>query len=135
MKITAPLILVAIGVIYAYLDFRGKRQHHHQNVIKIDALSEKSKLAITLPLTTALFFSPCVAIGSYFFVAGTSRWTGIVMVAAIYLIVTILGMILMVNMGLKGVEQIKWQFLERHEKLITGIVLIILGVVIYFLDI
>lgn len=111
MRVAAPLILVVIGVIYLFLDFRSSKQHHHQNAIKINALPKKSKLAIILPMTTALFFSPCVAIGSYFFVAGTSGWTGIVMVAAIYLIVTILGMIIMVNLGLKGIDKIKWHFL------------------------
>ncbi|MEW6481562.1 MAG: hypothetical protein AB1397_00900 [bacterium] len=134
MRIAAPLILVAIGVIYAYLGFRGTGQHHHQNAIKINALAKKSKLAIILPLATALF-SPCVPIGSYFFVAGAKGWFGIAMVSAIYLIVTILGMVLMVNLGLKGIEKIKWHFLERHEKLITGIILIALGVLIYFIEI
>ena len=50
------------------------------------------------------------SIGSYFFVAGTRGWHGIVMVSAIYLIVTILGIILMVNLGVKGVEKIKRPF-------------------------
>jgi len=62
-------------------------------------------------------------------VSGTRGWFGIAMVSAIYLIVAILVIIFMVNLGLKGAEQIKWRFLERHEKFITGIVLI------YFIEI
>lgn len=86
-------------------------------------------------LATALFFSPCVAIGSYYFVAGMTGWIAIVVVSAIYLLVTIVGMIVMVILGLKGVKKIEWHFLERHEKLVTGVVLIILGVLIYFVEI
>ena len=133
MRIVAPLILIAIGFIYVSLDFRSNSQHH--DFIKTDTLSKKSKSAIIFPLATALFFSPCVAIGSYFFVAGTRGWSGIVMVSAIYLIVTVFGMILMVNLAIKGVEKIRLHFLEHHEKLVTGIVLIILGVMIYFIEI
>jgi len=135
MRAVTPLILVAIGVIYASLDFRVKGQHHHRDSINTGAFLNKSKLAIVFPLATALFFSPCVAIGSYFFVAAVRGWFAIAMVSAIYLIVTILGMVLMVNLGLRGVEKIKWHFLECHERLITGIVLIILGVLIYFIEI
>ena len=55
-------------------------------------------------------------------------------VSAVYLIVTVLGMILMVNLGLKGVGKVEWRFLERHEKIITGIVLIVLGISVYFME-
>jgi cadmium resistance protein CadD (predicted permease) len=134
MRVTAPLILIVIGLIYVALDFKDDSKHHHQDFIKIDSLSKKSKFAIIFPLATALFFSPCVAIGSYFFVAGTRGWHGIVVVSAIYLNVTIVGMVLMVNTALKGVKKLEWHFLERHEKLITGVVLIILGMLIYFVE-
>jgi sulfite exporter TauE/SafE len=71
MRVAAPLILVAIGLIYVSLDFKGDSQHHDRDFTRADVPSKKSKFAITLPLTTALFFSPCVAIGSYFFLVGT----------------------------------------------------------------
>ena len=106
MRIVAPLILVALGLIYISLDFKGYNQHSHGSFIKTNKLSNKSKFAIILSLATALFFSPCIAIGSYFFVAGARGWPGIAMVSAIYLVVTIFGMILMVYLGLKGLSLI-----------------------------
>jgi sulfite exporter TauE/SafE len=135
MRVAAPLILVAIGLIYVSLDFKGNSQHHDKDLTRTDASSKKSKFAIILPLATALFFSPCVAIGSYFIVVGTRGWSGIVMVSAIYLCVTILGMVVMVNLALKGVKKIEWHFLERYERLVTGAVLIILGLLIYIVEI
>lgn len=134
MRVAAPLILITIGLIYVSLDFKGN-VHYHKDSIKTDVRSKNSKFAILFPLATALFFSPCVVTGSYFFVAGTRGWSSIVIVSSIYLIVTIFGMVLMVNLGLRGIEQIKWRLLERHEKIVTGIVLIILGVLIYFIEI
>ncbi len=135
MRIVAPLILVSLGLVYVFLDFKGHDQHSHGSFIKTSKFSNKSKFAIILPLATALFFSPCVAIGSYFFVAGTRGLSGIAMVSAIYLVVTILGMILMVYLGLKGIGNIKWSFLEQHEKGVTGMVLVALGILIYFMEV
>ena len=66
------------------------------------APSRKSKFAIIAPLATALFLYPCVAIGTYYFIAGGFSWFGIAVVSATYLLVTIDTMILMVNLGLKG---------------------------------
>lgn len=133
-RIVAPSILVALGLIYIFLDFERLHQQHHRNFIKTGILSGKSKFAIIAPLATALFLSPCVAIGAYYFIAGGFGWFGIAVVSATYLIVTVGIMILMVNLGLKGVEKIRWHFLEQHERLVTGIVLIILGIVIYFVE-
>lgn len=55
------------------------------------------------------------------------------MVAAIYLIVTVAGSILLVTLASKSIEKFKWHFLEHHEKKITGIVLIALGLLSYFI--
>ena len=90
------------------------------------------QVAIIISLGTALFLSPCVAIGAYYFTAGTFGWLGIAIVSVIYLIVTIATMILMVSLGLKGREKVRWSFLDHHGKAVTGIVLIILGVLVYF---
>ena len=59
MRTTAPLILVALGIFYVVLDFRGFSRHNHQNFTKTDASSEKSKFAIITSLGTALFFTMC----------------------------------------------------------------------------
>jgi len=133
IRIVAPLILVSLGLVYVSLDFKDYNHHNHKGFIKTNKLSNKSKFAIILSLATAFFFSLCVAIGYCFFVTGARGWPGITMVSAVYLIVTILGMFLMVNIGLKGVRKIKWSFLEHHERVITGIVLVALGILIYFI--
>lgn len=61
-------------------------------------------------------------------------WTGISAVLAIYVGVTVLGMVLVVNFGLKGTEKVKSGFLERHGRSVTGIVLIVLGVLSYLMQ-
>ena len=132
--IVSPSILGALGLIYIFLDFKRLHQQHPHNFINTGVLSGKSKFAIIAPLAIALFLSPCVAIGAYYFIAGGFGWFGIAIVSAIYVVVTISTMVLLVNLGLKAVEKIRWRFLEQHERLVTGIVLIILGIFIYFVE-
>ena len=138
MRFSAPMILVVLGLTYLFLDFKfkfdGPRQHHSP-IMGTEGAPKKSKLALISSLGIALFLSPCVAIGAYCFTAGTFGWIGIPLVLAIYAGVTVLGMVLMVNLGLKAMAKTEWRFLERHEKIVTGIVLIILGILVYFMKI
>ena len=80
-----------------------------------------------------MFFSPCLEIEAYFFVASKLGWQGIFAVSVIYTVITIAGMLLLVWLGMKGVRKIKSHFLEHHEKTITGTLLIVLGIAGYFI--
>ena len=82
-----------------------------------------------------MFFSPCIEIEAYYFNAGLLGWAGIWIVSVIYLLVTVLGMVLLVDLGLRGAKKIRSHFLDHHEKMITGIVLVVLGIVAYFIEI
>lgn len=131
-KVVAPLILIIMGLISIAIDLK---KHHHHEFLKTNSIYNKSKFSIVTSLSIAMFFSPCIEIEAYYFTAGTFGWLGIAVVSIIYFIVTVSGMLLLVDLGRKGVEKIKWQFLEHHEKKIIGIVLIVLGIFSYFIKI
>ena len=118
-----------MGVVYFGIDFR---QGSHNHLPEEAKLRGKSKYAIILSITAAMFFSPCLEIETYYFMAGTLGWQGILVVSFIYLIVSIAGMLLMVSLGMKGLEKFQWHFLEHHERKITGALLITLGIITYF---
>lgn len=128
--VVAPLILIFIGIIYFSLDIGHRHQEHFPDKKK---LPKKSKLGIIVSLSTAMFFSPCLEIETYYFAAGTHGIIGIVTVSLIYLMVTVAGITLLVYLGYKSIEKFNWHFLEHHEKKITGSVLIILGIISYFI--
>lgn len=128
----APGILVLLGIIYLALSFRHKHHHHHHEFNVKDA-KKKTTLAIVLALLVSMFFSPCLEIEAYFFVASNLGWKGIITVSVIYTFITILGMLLLVWLGLKGIRKINSHFLEHHEKTITGILLILLGIAGFFM--
>ena len=128
--VVAPLVLIFMGLIYFSLSFRHTQ---HEHLPAKEKLKNKSKAAIIITLALSMFFSPCLEIEAYYFTAGTHGKMAIWLLSAIYLIVTFAGSILLVTLASKSIEKFKWHFLEHHEKKITGIVLIALGLLSYFI--
>ena len=133
-KIAAPLILFVLGIIYLLLDLRSSHHHHHFDIDNDSLKNRKSKAAIIFTLCIGLFFSPCIEIEAYYFQAATQGWIGIAVVSLVYLIMTLSIMVSLVYLGLKGVNKFNSHLLDHHEKSITGIVLILLGLLAYFVE-
>ena len=136
VEVIAPSLLILLGIIYLALSIRANRHHHphhHSHKINLDDIKKKTTIGIVTTLTISMFFSPCLEIEAYYFVASKLGWQGIITVSIIYTIITIAGMLLLVWLGMKGVKKIKSNFLEHHEKAITGIILIFLGLLGYFI--
>lgn len=125
-EIVGRVILIGLGIAYVILDLRG-RHHHHDNP---DSTAKGlSQTAIISSLAAAMFFSPCLEIEAYYFTAGTHGWAGIAAVSIVYIVVTVLGMLILVDLGIRGAARLRSQFLEHHEKLIAGLVLILMGLI------
>ena len=132
MEIVAPSMFVLIGLIYVYRNYSGDDHPHHG--ADISSLGDRSKKAVVTFMATALFFSPCVPMGSYFFIVGAEGIANLALVSVIYIVVTLGILLLMVALGRKGVERIQWHFLEHNENLITGLVLIVLGLFVFLFE-
>jgi nickel/cobalt transporter (NicO) family protein len=126
----APIILIGLGLIYIFLD-RHNNQHHHSHDHE-HTVNRKSSLPLLFSLSLSMFLTPCVEIEAYYFQAGVMGWKGIFMVSAIYVVTTLILMLFLVWAGLKGIKRLRSHTLEHHEKLITGSVLVVLGVIAYF---
>ncbi len=134
----APAILIFLGLIYFYLEYRHskiKTAHNHHHV-DIDGIvkKKKTKRSIILTLSAAMFFSPCLEIEVYYFTASRLGWTGIGIVSVVYFFVTVIGIVLLVYLASKGVQKLKWHFLEHHEKIISGTILVLVGLLAFFID-
>jgi len=132
-KIAAPIILLVIGVVYFLMDLRSGHHHHHHFELK-DRDRKKTKIAVITSLSIAMFLTPCIEIEAYYFQASTIGWTGILIVSTVYLLITLLVMFSLVFLGMKGMNRLNSHFLEHHEKGITGIVLIILAFIAFFIE-
>jgi len=118
-------------LVYIVLDLRSHHHHHSHDINPdvIDPGQNKSRwITILTTLSIAMFLTPCIEIEAYYFQAGTIGWTGIIIVSAVYLLTTVLVMLFLVYWGIKGARSFKSHFLEHHEKRISGLVLISLGI-------
>lgn len=131
--IAAPSILLILGIAYLIMDFRASHSHHI-NLEDVAKKNKKSKTTILWSLSLAMFFMPCFEIEAYYFQAAKYGWPGIMLVSGVYLIMTLLFMFVLVYLGIKGVNKLNLTLLERHSKLITGVVLILLGIVAFFVE-
>lgn len=127
----APSLLIVIGLVYL---FAGLRHHNHKDHhIKTGKTKQQTKWAIIASLSLTMFFSPCLEIEAYYLQAAAAGWAGIFMVSAVYVLITISGMMLLVFLAGKGVRAIRSHIIDHHEKLLSGAVLIILGIIAFFI--
>jgi len=126
----APTLLILLGFIYLLVDRFS--YHKHANSISSEKIRNRSRWAIIASLALTMFLSPCLEVEAYYFQAGTAGWQGILMVSVVYVLITVSGMLLLVYLGNKGVQAIRSHFLDHHEKLLSGVVLILLGVFALF---
>ena len=129
----APSIISGIGVIYITLHFTKHNHSHAENELIVKTKNRKSKVAILATLSIAMFLTPCAEIEAYYFQAGMIGWKGIFLVSAVYTLITVLMMLILVYTGFKGTQRLRSHTLEHNEKLITGTVLIILGLLAFIL--
>jgi putative Mn2+ efflux pump MntP len=138
-SIIAPLILIVLGLIYFILNFvkpHGHSHEHHNHTGLIKDEKKKSKLAIITALGTLMFFSPCIEIEAYYFTVGKYGWTGILTLSVVYLFITVVELVILVDIGRKSLEKLntKLHFIGHYERAIMGSVLILLGLFIHFVN-
>jgi nickel/cobalt exporter len=127
----APSLLIAIGIIYLII---GLKHHKHKlHEVNAGLSKNRTKWAIIASLALTMFLSPCLEIEAYYLQAAAAGWAGIMMVSAVYVLITVSGMLLLVFLAGKGVRAIHSHFFDHYEKILSGSVLIILGIIAYFI--
>jgi hypothetical protein len=96
------------------------------------AAYQRSKRRWILIFIIMMFLSPCLEVESLFLSAGVYGMGVVILMGIIYAIVSILGILLLVTLGYKGVHFIPSKFIEHNEKRISGIVLIVIGIISFF---
>lgn len=121
--VLAPIILISLGVFYIYQHYRHKHFHVH---VEVKAVSIQKIIAT---LVIAMFFSPCFEIEAYFLLAGTHGWTQVFLLAILYSVVTVGGMVAWVRLTYKGLLKLDWHSLEHNAGIITGVTLVFTGII------
>lgn len=126
-RFIAPSVLVALGLFYIYQHHRHKHFHlHHHNEIVSDT-------KVIASLVVAMFFSPCLEIEAYFLMAGSEGWWAMILLAVLYTVVTVGGMVTWVRFTYSGLLKINWHKLEHNSGIITGMTLVLTGIASFFI--
>jgi len=125
----APAFLILLGIFFIYQHHRHKHFHLH-NIPKPSLPKNK----IIIGLVVAMFLSPCMEIEGYFLLAGTKGLWAVFSIAALYLVITVSGMVLWVRLAYRGILKLDWHSLEHKSGIITGWTLIITGIISFFIS-
>ena len=127
--VVSSILLIVFGLIYYTVNL----PHHHHSSQKDVAQYKRSRRKWVLIFIAMMFLSPCLEVESLFLSAGAYGMGLVSLLSFIYAIVSISGILLLVNLGYKGVNLFSAHFIEHNEKRISGIVLILVGVISFFL--
>lgn len=127
--IIGPSILVLMGLYF----IRQHYKHHHFHLQK-GVMEKKTKGSIISALIIAMFLSPCMEIEAYFLLAGAEGWYLMAAIAIMYSIITIAGMLIWIRIVYKGLLKLNWHKWEHNAGIITGFVLIITGIISFFIN-
>jgi hypothetical protein len=123
----APGLLVALGAFYIYQHSRHHHFHMHGHPEQV------SQKRLIFSLASAMFFSPCFEIEAYFLVAGAEGWWTVALLAVLYSIVTVGGMVIWVRLAYRGLLKLNWHSLEHNAGIITGVTLMVTGILTFLL--
>jgi nickel/cobalt transporter (NicO) family protein len=127
--VATAILLIVFGLIY----FTVNLPHHHHSTQQDVVAYKRSKKRWILFFIIMMFLSPCLEVESLFLSAGAYGMGLVSLLAVVYAIVSISGIMLLVSLGHKGVKLLNAEFIEHNEKRITGIVLIIVGIITFFI--
>jgi nickel/cobalt exporter len=129
INLGASVLLIVFGLVYYTVNL----PHHHHSQQKDVVQYKRSKRKWVLIFILMMFFSPCLEVESLFLSAGAFGMATVTLISIVYAIVSISGILLLVNLGNRGVSLLPAEFVEHNEKRISGAVLIAVGIISFFL--
>jgi hypothetical protein len=72
-------------------------------------------------------------IEAYFLLAGSRGWYMMLVIAIMYSLISISGMLIWVRVVYKGLLKLNWHKWEHYAGIITGLILIANGIVSFFI--
>jgi len=112
----------------------GHHAHPHRLASATKSTQPRGDTAVILGLVAALTFSPCEGFLPMFVVGARYGWWGFALLCLILAVATLVGMLLLTWLTLKGFEHLEIEALERHEGRILGGMLIALSLAVVILE-
>jgi len=124
-KILPTFFMVFLGMIYLIID----HQEHYNDPLKKKSINPIFSVIL---LYLGMFFSPCLEIEAIYFSVGRYGLTSFVLISLIYTIITLVSMLTFSYLAYKGLLKYFPKILEKYEKRMIGLVLIILAIFSFY---
>jgi nickel/cobalt exporter len=131
INVASSILLIVFGLVYYTVNL----PHHHHSSQEDVMRFKRSKRKWILIFIFMMFLSPCLEVESLFLSAGAYGMALVTLLSVIYAIVSVSGILLLVTLGYRGVNLLSANFIEHNEKRISGIVLILVGIVSFFIKV
>lgn len=148
-------VLILLGLFFLFPVLRGRRtveahhdhgseeDHDHADVHAGHAHTHHTPDSLTQRLGASpsvmgililgMTLSPCLDLLSVYVAASTLSWGSLLLISLLMAATTVAIMSLLVWLALRGLELLRLEWLERNEGLVVGVLLILLGVLLFFL--
>ena len=141
-------VLIATGGFYLWRHLSGRRHGHHHSLSRLwdrgrhdhDESEEHEHYPVrtdrmaVLSLVSMLTFSPCEGFLPVYLSGVPYGWSGFVLLSVTLATATLGSMIVLTWLTATGLERIRLGWLDRHENLIVGVLLIILGITVLLIE-
>lgn len=128
VHIVAPLLLIILGLVYLTIN---SPHHHHSEHHDIEAY-KRSKKKWIFYFIFLMLFSPCLEVETFFLSAGAYGYNSVITIAITYALGSVLSIVLLIGLAYRGIKMINNHFIEHNEKKISGIVLVLTGILTFF---
>lgn len=126
--IFSSVLLVVLGFIFIIRHHKHNHFHLH-NEGELQQLSSKKIITV---LVMGMFLSPCLEIEGYFILAGTAGIKYIFLVSFLYILISVAGIVVWLSFAKQILKKINAHKIEHNAGLISGVVLILTGILNYF---
>jgi putative Mn2+ efflux pump MntP len=127
--IISSVILIVLGSVFIF----RHHKHNHFHLHNEGELQQLSSAKIITVLITGMFLSPCLEIEGYFILAGEAGLKYIFLVSLLYILISVAGILIWLSFAKQILKKINAHKIEHNAGLISGIVLILTGILNFFL--
>jgi len=134
LVLIASVIVFLFGAYNIVQYLRGHKHSHcdHNEAHDHDYAKKAKDGWAILSLLLLLTLSPCHAFIPVYISAWATGWNGFYILTITLAMGTLAAMMFFTSLAFFGLKQLKLDWLEDHEKLVAGILLIALAFVVYF---
>jgi putative Mn2+ efflux pump MntP len=128
-RVISSALLIILGLVFIIRHHKHNHFHLH-NEAELQQLSSKKIITV---LVTGMFLSPCLEIEGYFILAGEAGLKYIFLISLLYIFISVAGIIIWLAFAKELLKKINSHKIEHNAGLISGLVLILTGILNFFI--